>query len=77
MDETLGMRIRVARIRRGLTQKALAAQAGLTQQQICNIERNGSRPGAASLRALAVSLQVSTDYLVGLAADEERACLRH
>jgi transcriptional regulator with XRE-family HTH domain len=66
MDESLGLRIRLARIRRGLSQRQLAALVGLSLNALSAIERNSSNPSTRTLTALATVLQVSTDYLVGL-----------
>lgn len=69
MEDTLGMRIRVERIRQHLGQRALARQVGLTPAGLWNIEHDRSDPSTRSLRALAQALGVSTDYLVGLTSE--------
>lgn len=63
---TLGMRVRLTRTSRRLTQKALAAQVGLSPAALANIEYDRSDPRVSHLRAIAAVLRVSTDYLLGL-----------
>jgi transcriptional regulator with XRE-family HTH domain len=64
---TLGERLNAARERRGLTQGEVALRAKLPQQAISRLER-GDRTHVRSdvLGRLAVALEVSADYLLGL-----------
>lgn len=58
-------RLAAARRRAGLTQRELAARAGLTGTgQLCRYAR-GRQPNARRLAALAQALGVSADYLLG------------
>ncbi|MCK2097545.1 helix-turn-helix domain-containing protein [Thauera aromatica] len=55
--------VKVWREHRGLTQEALAAQAGISKAYLCQIE-TGKRDGAIkTLRAIAAALRVSVDDL--------------
>jgi transcriptional regulator with XRE-family HTH domain len=76
MFETLGDRIRKARGKRGLSQRALAEKLGITRAAMSQIESGVTRdPSGSRLRDMAVELNVSVDYLVGLTeeADGESA----
>ncbi len=63
----LGRRIAAARVMADLTQKELADRAGIAQSALARIER-GNRPqlSIGTLYAVAQSLHISTDYLLGL-----------
>ena len=63
--ETLGDRIRRFRIANGLTQAELAAQIGVPQQTITYYEVRGVSLPPALLVAIADTLDVSTDILLG------------
>ena len=55
--------VKVWREYRGLTQDALAAQAGISKAYLCQIE-TGKREGAIkTLRAISAALQVTVDDL--------------
>lgn len=58
------VRLRVARITAKLTQKALAARAGLDQSRISRLEKGRVGCDVASLQALANALNVSVNYLL-------------
>lgn len=63
----LGVRIREARKASGLTQKQLALRAGgFPYQVICLVERGRQGVSAERLAALAQSLDVSADWLLGI-----------
>jgi transcriptional regulator with XRE-family HTH domain len=70
-DANLGSRLRQARERRGLGVNDLARQSGVNAGIISQIE-SGQRTNllADSLRKLADTLQVSTDYLLGRTGKE-------
>lgn len=67
--ESLGMRIRLTRTRQRMPLKALAQAVGMSRNALANIEHDRSDPVTSHLRAIAVALGVSMDYLVGLCAD--------
>jgi transcriptional regulator with XRE-family HTH domain len=68
MDETLGGRIRQAREDYGMSQAVLAKTIGLSKTTMNQIEKGHTRdPGASRIRAIAQTLQVTSDYLLGLA----------
>src|SRR5712691_9256489 len=64
---TLGERLSAARERRGWTQEEIALRAQLPRQAISRLER-GERTHVRSdvLGRLAIALEVSADYLLGL-----------
>lgn len=67
MEATLGERIRQARKARGMSQKFLAAQIGISPTALNQIERGETRdPGVSRIVAIARQLQVSADVLLGL-----------
>jgi len=66
----LAERLRTAREAQGLSQTALAARAELNLGNVNEIERRQKRGVRAdTIVALAAALQVSADYLLGLADD--------
>jgi transcriptional regulator with XRE-family HTH domain len=65
MKESLGMRIKLARTRRGLNQAALARRVGMSKNSMNLIERDMSQPAFAWVQKIAEVLDVSLDYLGG------------
>ena len=61
MAETVASRIETLRKRRGLSQRALAAAAGITRQAVGAIESGRGQPGVAS--ALALARPAASDVL--------------
>ena len=73
-DVQLSRRLRLARHARGLSQKALAAQAGISVQHLSKLERGRQSlllVRGAVLVQLAQALQVSVDFLLGLSAESD------
>jgi len=69
---TLGEQLIAARENRGWTQEEVALRAQLPRQAISRLER-GERTHVRSdvLGRLAIALEVSADYLLGLAAPKQ------
>lgn len=67
----IGARLKAAREDLSLSHEQLAVKTGgkVGRQSIINIELHGQLPKADTLRALAVALTVSADYLLGLTDD--------
>ena len=65
--QELGVKLFFAREAAGITLAALGETVGASRQQVHRWEQGGRVPSALALRALAVALGVSTDYLLGLA----------
>jgi XRE family aerobic/anaerobic benzoate catabolism transcriptional regulator len=63
----LGKAIRQLRDKRGMTQEALAHAAGVTVGHLSMIERGHSNPTWATVKAIAVALDVSMVELSKLA----------
>ncbi len=63
----LGARVRMLRSRRGLTQKALAREAGISLRHLANLEAGVGNGSALILRQLATALNTS---LAGIVGDE-------
>jgi ribosome-binding protein aMBF1 (putative translation factor) len=61
-----GARLREARTARGWTQAQLSQATGRSEQSILHWERDDNLPDARSLIDLALALQVSVDWLLGL-----------
>lgn len=61
---SIGSRIKDARNKRGMTQDALAAKVGITQNYLGSIERGDKLPKLATFIKLANALQVSSDDLL-------------
>ena len=55
----IGHRLRAIRKKRGLSQRELAARAGLTNGTISLIEQNKTSPSVASLKSLLDAIQIS------------------
>lgn len=62
-------RLRTRRKQGHLTQQQLAIALGMAQATICEYETGKSTPSLEKLSCLAVVLNTSTDYLLGLADD--------
>lgn len=61
-----GDRLRAIREARKLTREDLALRTGVSEKQLYRYENETSDPTADALTRLAVELEVSIDYLVGL-----------
>ena len=67
MEETLGQRIRRARLGRGLRQAELARAIGLSKTSLSLIETGQVKdPRSSVVQRIARELRVRTDYLLGL-----------
>lgn len=62
--KAIGARIKVARIRKGITQGAIAKLAGLSTPHISNIETGNTKLGLPTIIHLANVLDVSVDELL-------------
>lgn len=62
----LGENIRRARQRQGLTQAALAEQLGVSDRSVSRWETDAASPDVALLAQLALTLETSTDALLGV-----------
>lgn len=60
-----GKRIAAARKSRGLSQRDLAKQVGISYRMIAYYEAQTNRPPAAKLPIIANALKISTDELLG------------
>lgn len=60
---SIGSRIREARLRKGISQRALGEAVGATRGTIANYEADVSEPKSDMFGKLATVLDVSTDYL--------------
>jgi repressor LexA len=69
MTATSGQRIRELRVRRGLTRRGLEDASGISQRQIAYLEDDTKEPKRETLRALALALETTADYLLGLSDD--------
>jgi transcriptional regulator with XRE-family HTH domain len=65
MKESLGMRIKLARTRRGLNQAELARKIGISKNSMNLIERDMSQPAFVWVQKIAEEINVSLDYLGG------------
>lgn len=69
MDDEIydfGLRIRELRKRKGLTQAQLGEMLGVTKDAISHYENNTQTPSLTKLTRLALYLNASVDYLLGL-----------
>lgn len=63
--QNLGERIRLSRIRAGLTQEELAEQLEVSRVSVAKYEAGEMEPKLHKFKLLAEILNVSTDYLLG------------
>jgi len=66
MMKGLGETIKALRIEKGLTQPELAEIIGVLKGMISIWENNVNEPKATHIKNLALALEVSSDYLLGL-----------
>ena len=66
----LHIRIRELRKAKGLTQVDLANALGVTKQSVSNWENDNIQPSIDMLVRIANYFSVTTDYLLGLAAEQ-------
>ena len=76
--DTIGERLRTARLGRALTQDALAQESGVEKATISRIENNLTTPRPSTARKLAIVLGVEPGWLLvgdagGHAASEGKA----
>ena len=67
--EIFKKRLKELRLEQGWTQKQLAEVLETTNSAVCDWEKGRSQPDLQMLARLAVALDVSTDYLLGLQDD--------
>ena len=60
---TLGERIRALRARRGMTRRGLAAQSGVSERFLAEVEGGKGNPSVLTLRQLATALDVKMELL--------------
>ena len=74
-DSTTGFgeRLRQARENRKLKQTELAAKTGLQPAAIGHFEKGRRKPSFANIRSLAMALNVTSDYLLGIALEMGKA----
>lgn len=66
-------RLRKARKRKKMTMEQVAEQVGVAKSTYANYELNYREPNVATIHALAVLLETSADYLLGV-TDQENPC---
>lgn len=71
--KTFASRLKEARDLRGMSQAALAEKAKLPVTSISHFEGDARKPSFDNLRNLAVALEVSTDFLLGLDDSPKKA----
>ena len=64
-------RLRQLREKRGWSQRELARRCGFSEAMIRKYESEGSDPSASALQKIANQLNVSTDYLLGIAENPQ------
>lgn len=74
--ETMGTKFKTLRNMYGLSQKEVADFLGIDRSAYCCYEINRAKPDVYNLARLAKLFNVSTDYLLGLAEENEDAQLR-
>ncbi len=64
--ENLGQTIKELRMEKGITQPQLAEMVGVSKGMISIWENNINEPKATFIKKLAIALEVTADYLLGL-----------
>lgn len=62
--KAIGKRIKIARIKKNLTQETVADRIGITPQHVSNIETGNTSVSLTTLVAIANTLTVSVDTLL-------------
>lgn len=70
MSENLGMRIAEVLQLRGMTQKELAERVGVTEAAMSRYVAGTREPKPETLANIATALHTTSDYLLGLEAEE-------
>jgi transcriptional regulator with XRE-family HTH domain len=65
----LGENVRRERLRQGLTQDALAVEAGMRRSYLSDLERGMRNPTVHALGRLAMALKVAPEWLLRANAD--------
>jgi len=71
-EKVLASRLKQARTAKGLSQRQLAFRIGLSPRAVGQFEQGQNLPSLATLVALAVALEASTDFLLGLSEQVPR-----
>lgn len=66
---TFAERLKELRLEKRLTQRELATRLGFSANCICEWEKGRSEPSIDSLKALALCLDCTIDYLIGASDD--------
>lgn len=64
-EQTIGDRIRIERLKLGLSQAALGNLLKVTQQAVGKWEKNLAEPDSSALKTMAKEFHVTIDYLLG------------
>jgi transcriptional regulator with XRE-family HTH domain len=72
IQQVLGVRIKLRRTELGMTQSDLAELLKTNQKQISRYENGKQLPSAEVLTHLALDLDTTTDYLLGLTGVSDR-----
>ena len=64
-------RLKAARKRKGISQRALAQELEITPSEVSKYEIRVREPGLGKLVGIALALGVSTDYLLGLSDETD------
>src|ERR1022692_78705 len=75
VDRSVGRRVRIMRVSRGLSQTALASELGLTFQQLQKYEKGTNRVSASRLHDIARILGVEVASFFEDASDPEKLAL--
>ena len=62
--KAIGKRIKIARIRKGLSQEETASQSGISSKHMSNIETGRTKPSLPALIAIANVLDTSVDFFL-------------
>ena len=71
-----GKKLKMARIRAGLTQEELAEKVGISRGSIARYELGEMEPKLENLISLSEILDISTDYLLGLSRINQQIAAR-
>ncbi len=70
--DSFGRCLIYARQRRDMTAEQLSKLSGINASQISHFETDKREPSAGNIRKLAVALDITADYLLGLSRETRR-----
>lgn len=71
IDQKVGARVRIRRVRLGISQRGLARKIGVTFQQVQNYENGANRISAGRLQTISMALNTPISFFFNDGASED------